>query len=52
MTAQIIPFVKESPLRKCSFCGEKAKTIENKNNGKCICYKCVAVARKRVEESV
>jgi len=50
MTAKIIPFVKPSTLKKCSFCGETTKTIHNDKTGKSICYKCVAVAAKRVEE--
>ena len=46
----IIPFHK--PEKKCNFCGSVVtrKFIENKQNGKIICYNCVVKATQRLEE--
>ena len=51
MSAEIIQLFKTETKYKCSFCQQEVKKAIKGQNGKTICFSCVTLAAKRVEET-
>lgn len=51
MSAEIIQLFKTETKYKCSFCQNEVKKAIKGQNGKHICFACVALAAKRIEET-